>query len=123
MPMHFLLLIVSIIPLSILSQPEINFKKKVHKFSKTKEGLVLEHDFLFSNSGNKPLLIQDIKVSCSCTKFNYQEKEILPGESSEIHILFNTENKYGWQDRKLIVFSNAKNNPETIRFKVMVDNK
>ena len=107
----------------LLSQPEINFKKKVHKFPKTIEGIVLEHDFLFTNSGNEPLIIQNIKVSCSCTKFTYPEKSIEPGKSDYIHVSFDTHKKYDWQDRKLIIFSNAKNNPETIRFKVMVNNK
>ena len=121
--MRFLLFIFLIFPGFYLSQPVIQFNKKVHKFSKTKEGILLEHDYFFTNTGNEPLLIQSIKVSCSCTKFTYPKTPIHPGNSDHIHVSFDTHKKYDWQDRKLIIFSNAKNNPETIRFKVMVDNK
>ncbi len=121
--MRFLLFIYLSVPGILFSQPEINFIKKVHKFPKTTEGIILEHDFLFTNSGNEPLFIQNIKVSCSCTKFTFPKSEIKPGGSSQIHISFDTHKKHAWQDRKLIIFSNAKNSPETIRFKVMVDNK
>jgi len=122
--MHFLTYIFLLFtPGIIFCQPEINFKKKVHKFPKTKEGITLEHDFLFTNTGNEPLIINNIKVSCTCTKFTYADEAIKPGKSSSIHVTFDTNKKYDWQDRKLIIMSNAKNNPETIRFKVMVDNK
>ena len=57
------------------------------------------------------------------TKFTFADEAIKPGKSGSIHVTFDTNKKYDWQDRKLIIMSNAKNNPETIRFKVMVDNK
>jgi hypothetical protein len=69
------------------------------------------------------LIINNIKVSCTCTKFSYADETIKPGKSGYIHVTFDTNKKYNWQDRELMIMSNAKNNPETIRFKVMVDNK
>ena len=122
--MRFLLLIFLFFnSVFVFGQPEINFKKKVHKFPKTNEGIILEHDFIFTNTGNQNLFIETIKVSCSCTKFTYPNEAIEPGKSGVIHVSFDTNKKYDWQDRKLTIISNAKNKPETIRFKVMVDNK
>ena len=122
--MRFLLIILLLVNSTlILSQPAIDFKKKIHKFPKTKEGAILEHDFVFTNTGDEKLFIETIKVSCSCTKFTYPNEAIMPGKSGVVHVSFDTYKKYAWQDRKLTIFSNAKNNPETIRFKVMVDNK
>ena len=43
-------------------------------------------------------------------------------EKGIIKVSFDTKNKIAWQDRTLTIFSNAKNNPEKIRFKVMIEN-
>ncbi len=117
-----LITILLLISGSLLAQAKIDFDHKVHKFPDTKEGVLLEHDYTFTNSGDQPLLINDIKVSCSCTKFTYPKKPVPPGGKGTIHVTFDTHNKYEWQNRILEIQSNAKNSPEKIRFKVMVIN-
>jgi len=120
-----LLLTIILCSISIfgLAQPRITFDNKTHKFPKTKEGILLEHDYHFTNTGNQPLMIEGIKVSCTCTKYTFPKNPLLPGEKGIIHVTFDTNKKYSWQDRILVITSNAKNNPATIRFKVMVVNE
>ena len=120
--MRILIIISIILPIVILSQPVIQFDKKVHKFPETKEGALLKHEYLFTNKGDQPLIIEAIKVSCTCTKFKYPEQPILPNKNGSIHVSFDTHKKYAWQDRILTIYSNAKNNPVKIRFKVMIKN-
>ena len=105
------------------SQANFKFEKKSLRFEKVKPGPVLEFDFSFSNAGNQPLLISEITVSCPCTTADHPKHPILPGESGTIHVTFDTKGKIGYQDRTLTIFSNAKTNPEKIRFKGMVDHK
>lgn len=105
-----------------MAQAEFRFSERIHKFPKTKEGVLLEHDYMFTNVGDEPLVIDQVKVSCSCTKFNYPKEPIMPGEQGTIHVSFDTKGKIAWQDRILEIHSNAKKNPSKIRFKVMVDN-
>lgn len=104
-------------------QAEFSFEHKTFKFPKTKEGELLKHSYPFTNSGNEPLVISDIKVSCSCTKFTFPKAPILPGEKGEINVTFDTKGKIAWQDRILEIHSNSKRSIDKIRFKVMVDNK
>lgn len=120
---HILTLLICVITLAGFSQAKLSFDHRTHRFPKTKEGVLLEHDYTFTNTGNQPLLIDGITVGCTCTKFTYPKKPILPGESGIIHITFDTNEKYSWQDRILKISSNAKNNPTNIRFKVMVVNE
>lgn len=102
---------------------DFSFEKEVLKFGKVKEGEILNFEYPFINSGTEPLLISDIKVACTCTKFEYPKSPVAPGEKALIKVSFDTNNKIGYQDRTLEIFSNAKKSPKIIRFKVDVDNK
>ncbi len=107
----------------IYSQAEFQFTASTHKFPKTEEGTILEHDYEFTNTGDEPLLITEIKVSCTCTKFTYPKHPVLPGQKGTIHVSFDTKEKSDFQNRTLSIYSNAKRNPEKIRFKVLVIEK
>ncbi|MBL4706498.1 MAG: DUF1573 domain-containing protein [Flavobacteriales bacterium] len=102
------------------SQAEFQFNESTHKFPKTEEGVLLEHDYTFTNTGTEPLIISEIKVSCSCTKFTYPKEPILPGQMGTIHVTFDTKDKSEFQNRTLSIYSNTKKSPEKIRFKVLV---
>ena len=72
-------------------EAEINFKQATFKFPKTKEGVVLEHSYSFTNTGNAPLIISDYKVECSCTKVFLPIEPILPGKSGIIKAVVDTD--------------------------------
>ena len=67
-----------------------------------------------------PLIISNYKVACSCTKANFSKEPILPGQESSIEVTFDTNGKYGYQDRILSIYSNAKKSPIKLRIKVYV---
>ena len=66
-----------------ISQAKITFEEKTHKFPKTNEGVLLEHDYSFTNTGNEPLMIEGIKVTCTCTKFTYPNPCIVPNTNQK----------------------------------------
>lgn len=99
---------------------EFSFLDRSHKFPDTPEGHLLEHDYIFTNTGGQPLIISDYKVACSCTKITYPKEPILPGKEGKIHLSFDTNGKYGFQSRKVQIFSNASKKPTVIGFKVTV---
>ena len=106
----------------LTDEAEFYFKDKSHRFPDTKEGVLLEHDFFFTNTDSDPLVISGYEVSCSCTKITYPEEPVLPGEESVIHMTFDTNGKYGYQSRKIQIFSNSKKKT-TLSFKVVVINE
>lgn len=111
-------------PASLIAQsPKFDFDHKVQKFDKTKEGPVLSFIYPFTNSGDKPLVIQDMKVACTCTKFEFPKYPIMPGERDTIHVTFDTKGKMGWQDRTLEIISNAEGKNPVLSFKGVVDEK
>jgi hypothetical protein len=117
-------IILTFLGVNAYAQPKISFDNKTIKFNKVKAGEILHFDFFFENTGtNEPLIISDIKVTCPCTQFEYPKEPIFPGEKKQIKVTFDTKGKIGYQDRTLEVFTNVSNNPFTLRFKGMVDNK
>jgi hypothetical protein len=99
---------------------EFSFKKTVHKFPKTNEGTELIHYFVFKNKGKAPLLIQSYSVGCHCTKIEFPEYPIHPGQIDSIKLIFDSNGKYGQQNRSVIISSNAKRKETILDFEVFI---
>jgi len=72
--------------------------------------------FNFINTGEAPLLITKLKTSCGCTVPSYSKAPILPGESGEILIKYNTK-KLGAFTKTVTVMSNAKGGNRVLKIK------
>ena len=94
--------------------------KAVFEFPDTTEGPVLVHEFVITNTGSDSLEISDARVSCSCTKVILPQEPIAPGEQGVITVTFDTNGKFGDQDRKILLTTNTKKGHEQLRFKVYV---
>jgi len=94
--------------------------KTTFKFPDTKQGQQLSHTFKFINIGNAPLIISNYKVKCSCTTAVFSKQPIMSNQQSQITITFDTNGKYGYQDRIISIYSNAKKSPVKLRIKVYV---
>jgi hypothetical protein len=99
---------------------EIKFETKKHDFGFVRQGDVLEYDFAFINTGTKPLLIDSTQATCSCTEVETPPNPILPGEKAKIHLKFDSKSAIDRQKRKIIVYSNSAQSPQTLIFKCIV---
>jgi hypothetical protein len=102
---------------------EFSIKEAVHKFPKSNEGAVLEHEFIFTNTGKSPLIISGYTVACSCTKVILPKDPIAPGQKGTIKLTFDTEGRSFYQDRTILLQTNTKKKSEKLRFKVYVEPK
>lgn len=101
--------------------PILTFAEEIFDFGNISQGDIVEHVFVFTNTGNAPLVISNAKGSCGCTVPNYaRETAIAPGESSEMTVRFNSRGKSGNQIKSVTVYSNAQNNPARIRIKASI---
>ena len=65
------------------AQAEIKFDKVNFNFGTFSEkNGVQKTSFTFTNTGNKPLVINQIVASCGCTTPNYDKKPIAPGQKN-----------------------------------------
>jgi hypothetical protein len=90
--------------------PVITWNKTSHDFGKITQGDVVEHTFSFTNTGNEPLIITDVKVSCGCTTPKGWPKDpVMPGGKGELTVAFNSTGKIGMQNKPITIVSNAVN--------------
>jgi hypothetical protein len=102
------------------SQSKIELIDAKKNFGFVKKGEVVTLKYAFKNSGKSPLFIEDIKVQCSCTSFDYPKYPILPNAIDTIIIYFDTKTVYDRQDRIVEVFTNSNSPIQKLRFKGVV---
>ncbi|SKC86565.1 DUF1573 domain-containing protein [Ohtaekwangia koreensis] len=95
------------------SGPVIAFEKKTHDFGQIVQGDKVEQVFKFTNTGNEPLIITNVQVTCGCTTpKGWPRDPIQPGGKGEITIAFNSAGKIGRQDKVVTIVSNASNSDD-----------
>ena len=102
------------------SQPQLKLKDVKKNFGFVKKGEVVTIEYEFTNTGNQPAIITEIKAECSCTTVEYPKHPISPGQSEKIFVKFDTKTVYDRQDRIVEIISNSKNSPQKLRFKGVV---
>ncbi len=100
--------------------PEISFAESSKNFGDITQGDVVEHTFAFENTGNQPLIISNVLVTCGCTATNWPRDPIAAGKSSEITVRFDSKGKSGAQNKIITVVSNAVNPREKVSIKTNV---
>jgi hypothetical protein len=94
-----------------------------HDMGKVEEGKVVEVSFRFRNTGNKPLVIADVKAACGCTAPEKPMRPFAPGEEGEIKASFNSKGFKGLARKFVTVTSNTKPlNMQNLDFAVEVTN-
>ncbi|MBS1544093.1 MAG: DUF1573 domain-containing protein [Bacteroidetes bacterium] len=90
--------------------PVITWEKASHDFGDMIQGEKQEYTFKFRNTGNAPLIITNVQVTCGCTTpKGWTRDPVNPGQSSELTIAFNSIGKYGRQNKVITIVSNAVN--------------
>ena len=99
--------------------PKIVFLEDKYEFGDIIQGDVIEHVFEFKNSGNAPLILQDVKTTCGCTVPEWPRAPLPPGATAELKVKFNSAGKVGIQNKVITVISNATN--QTSRVMIMTN--
>lgn len=94
----------------IIAQPVAKYSESEHNFGAFKEdGGVQKHDFIVTNTGNAPLVIQNIVTSCGCTTPEWTKEPIPAGGSGKVTAIYDPKGRGGEKFTKsLTVYSNAK---------------
>jgi len=92
----------------LIKKAEITFDKTIINYGTIDKGANGVRDFVFTNTGNAPLIISNVKSTCGCTIPKKPEKPILPGESDKIQVKYDTK-RIGFIRKSISVTSNASN--------------
>lgn len=102
-----LLLLAILTCIVCLAQPEIKFENTTYDFGKIKEeGGKVTGKFIFTNIGNEPLELTNVRPGCGCTAANYTKGAIAPGEQGFIEATYNPYNRPGAFNKNIRVTTN-----------------
>ena len=87
--------------------PVISFAQSKFDFCTIKEGEVVKHTFTFKNTGNQPLLISEVRVTCGCTTPDWTKMPVAPGQTGFITAQFNSNGRPGQNQKVITVVSNS----------------
>jgi hypothetical protein len=90
------------------NNPEFKFKKETHDFGKVPAGKPVSVDFIFTNTGDAPLIISTIESTCGCTVPKFTAKPVLKGGKGIITVTFNAVAVQAGFTKAVTIKSNAR---------------
>lgn len=91
------------------AEPAVSFPELTHDFGTIKEnGGPVTHEFIFTNTGDAPLMIVNASASCGCTRPDYPKKPVKAGKSDKIKVTYLPKGRPGEFNKTVTVKTNAK---------------
>lgn len=98
---------------------KIEFKSETIDYGEIMKGSDGLRVFEFTNVGDAPLVIEDVKSSCGCTVPKKPEEPIMPGKTGEIEVKYDTK-RVGPIRKTVTVYSNAVEPTKALKIKGLV---
>jgi hypothetical protein len=97
------------ISMAMMAQAQIKFDKTAHDFGNfSEENPIVKCTFTFTNTGDKPLVINQAVASCGCTVAAYTKTPIAPGQKGEVSVTYNGTGKpFGHFKKNITVRTNG----------------
>ncbi len=105
---------------SIRNDATVWFAQNQHDFGHLPFEKEAEFSFEFSNPGETPLIIYDVKTSCGCTVADWTKKPIKSGESGKITVTYDSAFP-GVFHKEISVFYNGPDSPANLKIKGQVE--
>lgn len=93
--------------------PRIVFAEREHNYGTIQKGGDGNCTFTFTNTGDEPLILSNVRASCGCTTPKWTQKPIMPGKAGEIGVRYNT-NTVGGFTKTVTITSNAVNEARVV---------
>ncbi len=98
---------------------KIEFKTEIIDYGTIEKGADGVRVFEFTNTGNAPLIISNVKSTCGCTVPKKPKEPIMPGETGEIEVKYDT-NRVNPIRKTITVISNAERPTVALKIKGLV---
>lgn len=68
---------------------KMKFNTVEHDFGSQAQGKPVTFEFQFTNTGNDPIVLEDVKASCGCTTPTWTKEPVLPSKTGVIKAQYN----------------------------------
>lgn len=113
------ILFIGLISYGINAQAKIEFKSETIDYGTIEKGANGVRVFEFTNTGDEPLIISKVSSSCGCTIPKKPKDPILPGQTGEIEVKYDT-NRVNPIRKTITVLSNAETPTIALKIKGLV---
>lgn len=96
--------------------PVMTFEVTTIDYGTIEKGADPMRHFKFTNTGNEPLIIKSAKGSCGCTVPTYPQEPIMPGESANIDVRYDTQ-RVGNFNKQVTLTTNETESTHTLTIK------
>lgn len=114
-----LLMFVGLLAMSVKAQDKtakIEFKSETIDYGDIAKGSDGMRVFEFTNTGDAPLVISNVRSSCGCTIPKKPDAPIMPGDQGEIQVKYDTK-RVGPIRKAITVTSNADTPTKVLKIK------
>ncbi len=98
---------------AIASAQTITFDQTTYDYGTVKTNSDGHRFFTIKNTGDKPLILSNVKAACGCTTPEWSQAPILPGKTAQIKVGYNTASN-GDFNKMIEVFSNDPVNERSV---------
>ena len=99
----------------------MSFDRMFHDFGNVKAEVENTTTFKVTNTGNKPLIIEDVSASCGCTTPQKPTDPILPGGSDVITVTFTSKpGQLNEQNKTVTVTANTDPKVQVLKIRAFV---
>lgn len=102
--------------------PKMVFEAEEVDYGTIEQGSDPYRTFSFTNNGTEPLVIMNAKGSCGCTVPTYPKEPILPGQTAEIKVRYDTK-RLGPFTKRVTLTTNEGENTRVLTIKGLVEKK
>ena len=95
------------IPVFAQTNSPVTFKEMKPSFGKIPQNVPATYEFSFTNTSDKPVVIETATASCGCTKPEYDERPIAKGKTSTIKVTYNAANTGNFTKNVTVKFANV----------------
>ncbi|MEO7991541.1 MAG: DUF1573 domain-containing protein [Chryseolinea sp.] len=99
----------------------IQFREETFDFGSVKEEAgAVTHEFMFTNTGSRPVKILTVQPSCGCTTPSWSKEPVGVGKTGFIQASFNPKGRPGYFNKSLTVTTDLDGNPIVLQIKGQV---
>ncbi len=73
------------------------------------------------NAADKPLVITRAETTCGCTDIDYSTQPVGVGDTARVEVRFDSQGFYGWQFKRVRLYTTADVSPLTIYVEAKVE--
>ncbi|WP_153798982.1 DUF1573 domain-containing protein [Foetidibacter luteolus] len=85
---------------------DVKFAAMKHSFGKIPQNKPVTTEFVFTNNGSKPLIIESATAECGCTSPEFSKAPVMKGKSANIKVTYNAAAEGPFTKRVTVKFAN-----------------